>query len=117
MNIKTDEYTKTVMLELIVIGKYRPETITKLLFPAETEKNIKMQNLTDERLDWLKKFAHYFEYSKTAATRKEQAEYLQKKYKLLLDFARTLVHDDKAMQNHYQEMEKELECLRFQPYN
>ena len=103
---------------LIVTGKCRSEFLAKLLFPAETEKNIKMQNLTDERLDWLKKFAHYLEYSKTAPTKKQQAEFLVKKYQLLLDFARTLVHDNLWMkENYYQEKEKELECLRFQPYN
>ena len=103
---------------LIVTGKCRSEFLAKLLFPAETEKNIKTQKLKDERLDWLKKFTHYLEYSKTAATKKQQAEFLEKKYKLLLHFARTLVHDNIWMnENHCQEMEKELECLKFQPFN
>lgn len=118
MNIKSEEYTKTMMDWLIATGRCSSEFLAKLLFPAQTEANIKMQNLKDERLDWLKKFAHYLEYSKTAPTKKQQAEFLEKKYQFLLEFARVLVHDDIAMhENHYQEMEKELECLRFQPYN
>ena len=117
MNIKADEHTETMMNYLIATGRCRSEFIAKLLFPVETERNIKLQRLSDERLEWLKKFTEDLEFSKTAPSKKQQAEFLEIVYGNLLRFARTLVHDAIAMQNHQKETEKELEAYVFQPYN
>lgn len=84
----------------------------------ELEKHIKIQKLFEDRMKEVEDYEHYLEFSKKAPSKEKQADFLEKMYGLLLNFARNLVLDEKwNYENHERPTEQENERLKHQPFN